>query len=57
MADDDDDEKRRLVRVESRLVQLMLHLGLDPYVHRYAQDDPRNLSPETLVALRKGPTS
>ena len=28
----------RLKRIESRLVQLMLHLGLDPYQQAYKHD-------------------
>lgn len=31
--------EERLVRIESRLVQLMYHLGLDPHVRTY--DAPR----------------
>lgn len=27
----------RLARVESRLVQLMLHMGLDPYTKTYTE--------------------
>ena len=27
--------ERRLVRIESRLVQIMLHLGIDPYERMY----------------------
>lgn len=29
--------ERRLVRIESRLVQIMLHLGIDPYKKMYEQ--------------------
>lgn len=48
----EEDLKSRLVRVESRLVQLMLHMGLDPYDHRYAQDQPRELPAETMATIR-----
>ena len=27
--------EQRLARIESRLVQIMLHLGIDPYVKTY----------------------
>ncbi len=33
------DMERRLVRIESRLVQIMMHLGLDPYRKMYDQFD------------------
>lgn len=46
------DTEARIVRIESRLVQLMLHLGLDPYDHRYQQDQPRTLSPKCLSEIR-----
>jgi len=46
------DLESRVIRIESRLVQLMLHLGLDPYDHKYQQDKPRELSPDTLFQIR-----
>lgn len=33
------DMEKRLVRIESRLVQIMMHLGLDPYRKMYDQFD------------------
>lgn len=43
-------ERRRLARIESRLVQLMFHLGMDPYAKFY--DSPssvndKNTRPDT----------
>lgn len=35
----DDEDKLRLARIESKLSQLMLHMGLDPAVRKY--DAPR----------------
>lgn len=32
------DIDRRLARMETRIVQLMLHLGLNPYERTYATD-------------------
>jgi hypothetical protein len=32
--------EKRLVRIESRLVRLMIHLGIDPYEKMYEQFDP-----------------
>jgi hypothetical protein len=32
--------EKRLRRIESRLVQLMIHLGLDPYGKVYSGDEP-----------------
>jgi hypothetical protein len=32
------DIDRRLARLETRIVQLMLHLGLNPYEKQYATD-------------------
>lgn len=34
--------ERRLVRIESRLVRLMIHLGIDPYERMYEQFDPHD---------------
>lgn len=34
-----DEVEKRLVRIESRLVQIMMHLGLDPYRKMYDQFD------------------
>lgn len=36
------DMEKRLVRIESRLVRLMIHLGIDPYEKMYDQFDPHN---------------
>lgn len=33
------DVEKRLIRIESRLVQIMMHLGLDPYRKMYDQFD------------------
>ena len=33
------DMEKRLIRIESRLVQIMMHLGLDPYRKMYDQFD------------------
>jgi hypothetical protein len=37
----------RLARIETRLVQLMLHLGLDPYNKTYDGDQPRKPQPKS----------
>lgn len=42
MDDDIEEIKERLVRVESRLVQLMLHLGLDPHNNQKTHVPTRN---------------
>lgn len=34
--------EKRLVRIESRLVRLMIHLGIDPYEKMYDQFEPHN---------------
>lgn len=36
------DMEKRLVRIESRLVRLMMHLGIDPYEKMYDQFDTYN---------------
>lgn len=37
-----DDMEKRLVRIESRLVRLMIHLGIDPYEKMYDQFDNKH---------------
>lgn len=37
-----DDMEKRLVRIESRLVRLMIHLGIDPYEKMYDQFESHN---------------
>ena len=32
--------EKRLIRIESRLVQLMLHMGLDPYAQADEAEQP-----------------
>lgn len=32
----------RLARIEARLVQLMLHMGLDPYKQTYVASRPKD---------------
>lgn len=36
-----DEIERRLTRIESRVVQLMMHFGMDPSVRAYDQQDLR----------------
>ncbi len=45
-----DDTKTRLTRIESRLVQIMLHLGMDPYRKMYEADanQPHNPDPTSF---------
>jgi hypothetical protein len=45
-----DDTKTRLTRIESRLVQIMLHLGMDPYRKMYEADanQPHNPNPASF---------
>ena len=45
-----DDTKTRLTRIESRLVQIMLHLGMDPYRKMYEADanQPHNPDPASF---------
>lgn len=40
MSDDIRALAQRLARIESRLVQLMIHLGLDPYEKTYEAESP-----------------
>ena len=40
MSDDIKALAQRLARIESRLVQLMIHLGLDPYAQTYEAESP-----------------
>lgn len=40
MSDDIRALAQRLARIESRLVQLMIHLGLDPYEKTYEAEAP-----------------
>ena len=40
MSDDIKALAHRLARIESRLVQLMIHLGLDPYAQTYEAESP-----------------
>lgn len=42
--------ERRLVRIESRLVQIMLHLGIDPYERMYEKFQPDEHSRTAGVA-------
>ena len=44
----------RLARIESRLVQLMLHMGLDPYKKQYDAEAPRRPAITRRPAFRKG---
>lgn len=47
---DVEDLKQRMTRIESRLCQLMLHLGLDPNSHEY---DSAALSDDFREPVRK----
>lgn len=42
---------QRMSRIESRLCQLMFHLGLDPNVRQY--DEPRECPLDTYIAKNK----
>lgn len=37
-----DSIERRLARLETRLVQMMMHFGLDPYEKMHAKQQPNN---------------
>jgi len=39
-----DEIERRLTRIESRVVQLMMHFGLDPGARVYDQSDMKTLT-------------
>ncbi len=45
-----DDIQTRLTRIESRLVQIMLHLGMDPYRKMYTANanEPHNPDPTSF---------
>lgn len=43
MSDDLKKLTQRLARIESRLVQLMIHLGLDPYGKTYEAESPHRM--------------
>lgn len=45
-----EEDKSRLTRIESRLVQIMLHLGMDPYRKMYEADanQPHNPNPASF---------
>jgi hypothetical protein len=45
-----DDTQTRLTRIESRLVQIMLHLGMDPYRKMYTANasEPHNPDPASF---------
>lgn len=51
-----DDTKTRLTRIESRLVQIMLHLGMDPYRKMYEADanQPHNPDPTSFSLDSQG---
>lgn len=36
--------EQRLIRIESRIVQLMLHLGMNPYERKYDAPAPQNVA-------------
>lgn len=38
-----EEDRARMVRIESRLCQLMQHMGLDPHIHKY--DEPKQEPP------------
>ena len=40
------DIQARLIRLESRLVQLMIHMGLDPYEQTYKKESPKTKQKE-----------
>lgn len=41
-----DDVQTRLTRIESRLVQIMLHLGMDPYRKMYDANASESHNPD-----------
>jgi hypothetical protein len=47
-----DDITQRLARMESKLTQLMLHMGLDPTVRKY--DTPRLVNSPQVWRKRDG---
>lgn len=50
----DETIERRLARIESRLVTLMIHLGLDPYERMYdafRRSNQQNLDTEKLKLM------
>ena len=45
-----DTTEQRLIRIESRLVQIMLHLGIDPYKKMYEQFDKSRVNTDKKVS-------
>jgi hypothetical protein len=43
----------RLARIESRLVQLMLHMGLNPYEKQYDARPSNRVAPMRHAVLKK----
>ena len=44
--------EKRIIRIESRLVQIMCHLGLDPYAKTYEDTNHPNLADPTVGSPR-----